>query len=79
MRGDRRHGTGTGIQGWKIRVTRRLNRLWRSKGTIWDDRYHSQIIKNLKQVRNTLLYELCHHVFGTKNAVDQGWYRLLCL
>ena len=47
-----------GIQGWKIRVTRRLNRLWHRTGTVWDDRYHSQIIKNLRQVRNTLCYVL---------------------
>ena len=47
-----------GIQGWKIRVTRRLNRLWHRKGTIWDDRYYSQIIKNLRQLRNTLCYVL---------------------
>ncbi len=47
-----------GIQGWKIRVTRRLNRLWHRCGTVWDDRYHSQIIKSLRQVRNTLCYVL---------------------
>jgi len=47
-----------GIQGWKIRVTRRLNHLWHRNGTIWDDRYHSQIIKNLRQLRNTLCYVL---------------------
>ncbi len=47
-----------GIQGWKTRVTRRLNRLWHRSGTIWDDRYHSQIIKNLRQLRNTLCYVL---------------------
>ena len=47
-----------GIQGWKIRVTRRLNRLWHRQGTVWSDRYHALIIQNLQQLRNTLSYVL---------------------
>ncbi len=47
-----------GIQGWKIRVTRRLNKLWHRSGTLWDDRYHAERITNLRQLRNTLCYVL---------------------
>lgn len=47
-----------GIKAWKTRVTRRLNKLWRRSGTVWDDRYHLELITNLRQVRNTLVYVL---------------------
>jgi putative transposase len=47
-----------GIKAWKTRVTRGLNRLWRRSGTVWDDRYHVQLITSLRQLRNTLVYVL---------------------
>jgi putative transposase len=47
-----------GIRAWKNRVTRALNRLWHREGTVWDDRYHSQPVTNLRQTRNTLVYVL---------------------
>ncbi|MFQ5464121.1 MAG: transposase [Phycisphaerae bacterium] len=45
-----------GIQGWKIRVTRALNRRWHRRGTVFDDRYHLEIMKCPQQTRNTLCY-----------------------
>jgi REP element-mobilizing transposase RayT len=47
-----------GVQGWKIRVTRGLNRRWDRSGTVWDDRYHAEIMKTPRQVRNGLAYVL---------------------
>jgi len=47
-----------GVQGWKIRVTRSLNRRWHRRGTVFDDRYHVEIIKSPRQVRNSLCYVL---------------------
>ena len=45
-----------GIQGWKIRVTRGLNRRWHRRGTVFDDRYHAEIMKSPRQVRAGLCY-----------------------
>jgi len=53
-----REALSRGVQGWKIRVTRGLNRLWHRRGTVFDDRYHAEIIKTPRQTRNTLCYVL---------------------
>ena len=45
-----------GVQGWKIRVTKGLNQPWRRQGTVFDDRYHLEIMKSPRQVRNGLCY-----------------------
>ncbi len=46
-----------GMQGWKIRVTRALNNHWAGRsGTVWADRFHQQIMKSPRQVRNGLCY-----------------------
>ena len=51
-----------GIQMWKTRVTKGFNRHWRlsrgwlRKGTVFDDRYHSEIMKSPRQVRAGICY-----------------------
>ncbi len=45
-----------GVQGWKIRVTRAFNGIWSRRGTAFDDRYHSEILRNPRQVRNAVCY-----------------------
>jgi REP element-mobilizing transposase RayT len=45
-----------GVQGWKIRVTRSLNHRWHRRGTVFDDRYHTEIMKSPRQVRNSICY-----------------------
>ena len=47
-----------GVQGFKVRVARGLNRHWGRNGTVFDDRYHAEIMKTPRHVRNTLLYVL---------------------
>jgi REP element-mobilizing transposase RayT len=47
-----------GIQGFKIRVARGLNRLWGRRGYLFNDRYHAEILTCPTQVRNTLVYVL---------------------
>jgi putative transposase len=53
---DHRRALSRGIQGLKIRMTRRLNRLWCTKGTIFAERYHDQEVSTPKQARAVLLY-----------------------
>jgi putative transposase len=47
-----------GMQGLKIRMARALNRLWGLRGARFPDRYHSRVLKTLREVRNALLYVL---------------------
>lgn len=72
-----------GVQGWKIRVTRRLNRLWDRKGSAFDDRYHAEILKSPRQVRGALRYVLLnarrHRIrlpawAGGIDPFSSGWY-----
>jgi len=45
-----------GVQGWKIRVTKALNRHWRRRGTVWDGRYHLDIMRTPRHTRAVLCY-----------------------
>ncbi len=50
-----------GVQGFKIRVTRALNKCWGKRGrprtgTVWADRFHQQIMKSPRQVRSGVCY-----------------------
>ena len=46
------------IQGLKVRIARRLNRLWERSGTVFADRYHREDLKTPSQVRNCIRYVL---------------------
>src|SRR5262249_44272547 len=47
-----------GSQGLAIRIARRVNRQLGRKGTFWNDRYHANVLKSPRQVRNALVYVL---------------------
>ena len=47
-----------GIQGWTVRVARGLNGKLGRKGSVFEDRYHVQIIKTPRQCRAALCYVL---------------------
>src|SRR5688572_26843606 len=47
-----------GLQGLAIRIARALNRLWRRKGKVFADRYHSRALPTPREVRNALAYVL---------------------
>ncbi len=47
-----------GIQGWKIRVARGLNKHLGRTGTVFEDRYHVEIIKTPAQCRAARCYVL---------------------
>lgn len=72
-----------GIQGWKIRVTRALNRQWNRRGTVFDDRYHLEVMKSPRQVRNGLCYVLQNgrrhglrmpRAYGGVDPYSSAWY-----
>jgi len=47
-----------GVQGWSVRIARGVNRKVGRKGSLFDDRYHVEVITTPRQMRNTLCYVL---------------------
>jgi REP element-mobilizing transposase RayT len=47
-----------GVQGWSVRVARGLNGYWEREGSVFDDRYHVEILTTPAQTRNALCYAL---------------------
>ena len=45
-----------GVQAWEVRVARGLNRMLGRKGSVFDDRYHCEVIKSPRQTRAALCY-----------------------
>ena len=41
-----------GMQGLSIRMARRLNRLWRRSGKVFADRFHVEVLRTPRQVRD---------------------------
>jgi hypothetical protein len=64
-----------GMQGFKNRVTRGLNRLCGGrKGTVWADRYHLEVLRSPKQVKAVLAYVLNNaRRHGIAPAANPGW------
>ena len=62
-----------GMQGFLVRLTKALNRLWRRKGSILKERYHDEVITSPRQARNTLRYVLHnaqHHGIRLQSPID---------
>jgi REP element-mobilizing transposase RayT len=49
---------GRGMQGWCVRIARGVNAAVDREGTFFDDRYHVEVIKSPRQMRNVLCYVL---------------------
>jgi putative transposase len=47
-----------GIQGWSVRIARGLNRYTGRQGSVFDDRYHVEILTTPTQTRHALCYVL---------------------
>ncbi len=49
-----------GMRSLKVRITGKLNQLLSREGSVFDGRYHMQMLKNPRSVRNALAYVLCN-------------------
>jgi hypothetical protein len=58
-----------GVQGFKISAAKKLNKVLGREGTIFEDRYHSEILETPTQVRNALAYVLNN---WRKHSEDRG-------
>src|SRR5690242_1240817 len=47
-----------GVQGWSVRVARGINGHIERTGSVFDDRYHVEILRTPKQTRHALCYVL---------------------
>ncbi len=68
-----RRALSRGMQGLVIRMARGLNRLWERSGKVFADRYHDQILRTPREVRNALNYVLNNarrHALALKWAID---------
>ena len=72
-----------GIQGWSVRIARGLNRYLGRRGSLFDDRYHLEILKTPTQTRNALCYvlqnarrhgERIDPQFGGMDPFSSGWW-----
>ena len=61
-----------GMQGWAVRVARGLNGYLGHKGTVFDDRYHAQVLRTPTQTRNALAYVLLN-ARRHGEVVDPRW------
>jgi hypothetical protein len=61
-----------GIQGWSVRVARGLNGYWEREGSVFDDRYHVEILTTPTQTRNALCYVL-QNARRHGERIDSKW------
>ncbi len=58
VEGSDRVRIARGMQGLCVRMARRLNRLWRRRGSVFADRYHDVVLRTPRHVRHALVYVL---------------------
>ena len=70
-----------GMQSLKIRMARRLNKLWKRAGQVFSGRYYTEIIRTPRQVRQALSYVLNNarrHKLKLMEKLDRfasgGWF-----
>jgi REP element-mobilizing transposase RayT len=65
---------GKGMQGFEVRLVRRLNKVLKRTGSLFATRYHARSLESPRDVRNTLRYVLCnrkHH--AAEKKFDKFW------
>jgi REP element-mobilizing transposase RayT len=65
---------GRGMQGFEVRLVRRLNKILKRRGQLFRTRYHNRTLGSPRDVRNTLRYVLCnrkHH--NAEKRFDKHW------
>jgi REP element-mobilizing transposase RayT len=65
---------GNGMQGFEVRLVRRINKRLKRTGTLFATRYHARTLTTPRDVRNTLRYVLCnrkHH--AAEKKFDKFW------
>lgn len=58
---DDRRAMTQGLRGLLIRIAKRLNRVMRSRGRVFADRFHERVLRTPTETRNVLRYVLGNH------------------
>ena len=61
------------MQGFAIRLAKRLNALAGRRGGVFADRYHSQVLSSRRQVANAVRYVLGNYRHHTREYLPQRW------
>ncbi len=64
-----------GVQGFKVRVAKAINRALGRRGAVFTDRYHARIVTSPTQCRHTLSYVLSnqrHHAYAERASYPAG-------
>ncbi len=56
--GEDARSIARGMQGLLVRIAKALNRHWKRRGKVLVDRYHAQVLRTPREVRNALVYVL---------------------
>lgn len=69
---DDRAGMTQGMRALLIRIAKQLNRVMRTSGGVYADRFHERVLRTPNEVRNVVRYVLSNHAhhFGKSAAVD---------
>jgi len=77
---DDRLALSRGMKGIAVRVARTVNRLWKRRGSVFSDRFHSRALRSPREVRSVLLYVLQnarHHglrILGVDPYSSGPWF-----
>jgi hypothetical protein len=80
-RGGKRKGAGRkrkaprprGMQGLAVRIAKALNRVMQRRGALFDDHYHSRLLRSPTELVNAIAYVLGNHEhhYGPSRGVDR--------
>ncbi|TMA76037.1 MAG: hypothetical protein E6J58_02105 [Deltaproteobacteria bacterium] len=61
-----------GMQGLNVRIARALNRVMQRRGTVFDDHYHSRLLRTPTQLANVIGYVVGNHEhhYGRSSGID---------
>jgi REP element-mobilizing transposase RayT len=70
---DSRAALSRGMQGLGVRIARALNGVVQRKGSVFDDHYHSRLLRSPTQVVNAIAYVLGNHErhYGASRGIDR--------
>jgi len=60
------------MQGLNVRIARALNRVMQRRGTVFDDHYHSRLLRTPTQLANAIGYVVGNHEhhYGPSSGID---------
>jgi REP-associated tyrosine transposase len=69
---DSNEALSRGMQGLEVRIAKALNRVMQRRGSVFDDHYHSRLLRSPTQLVNAIAYVLGNHEhhYGPSRGID---------